>query len=44
MMKPVKVDYIGWEDDFHYAEEKARITEHIQEIAAANGFVYACVQ
>lgn len=44
MAESVRVEYIGWEDDFRYAEEKSRITEHIQEIAKDNGFVYACVQ
>lgn len=44
MVKPVKVQYIGWEDDFRYAEEKSRITEHIQKIAEDNGFSHALVQ
>ncbi|OJJ42593.1 hypothetical protein ASPZODRAFT_170077 [Penicilliopsis zonata CBS 506.65] len=44
MVEAVKVEYIGWEDDFRYAEEKQRITEHIQKIAADNGFTHACVQ
>ncbi|KAL3437124.1 hypothetical protein BDV09DRAFT_163841 [Aspergillus tetrazonus] len=44
MASSVTVEYIGWEDDFRYAEEKSRITEHIQRIAEDHGFSYACVQ
>ncbi|KAJ5710992.1 hypothetical protein N7488_005148 [Penicillium malachiteum] len=44
MSEPIKVEYIGWEDDFRYAEEKSRITEQIQKIAEEKGFAYACVQ
>ncbi len=44
MTESVKVEYIGWEDDFRYAEEKSRITEHIQKIAHDKNFTYACVQ
>lgn len=44
MTESVEVQYVGWEDDFRYAEEKSRITEHIQQIAHDKGFVYACVQ
>lgn len=44
MTKSAKVEYIGWEDDFRYAKEKSRITEHIQEIAHEKTFAYACVQ
>ncbi len=44
MAQSVKVEYIGWEDDFRYGEEKSRITEHIQEIARDKNFAYACVQ
>ncbi len=44
MKKSVKVEFIGWEDDFRYAEEKSRITEHIQQIAHHKNFAYACVQ
>lgn len=34
------VEYTGWEDNCRYAEEKSRITEHIQRIAKDNGFTY----
>jgi hypothetical protein len=44
MTEPVMVEYIGWEDDFRYAEEKSRITEHIRQIAQENGFANAQVQ
>ncbi|KAL7919271.1 hypothetical protein ACQKWADRAFT_301907 [Trichoderma austrokoningii] len=44
MAELVQVEYIGWEDDFRYAEEKARITQHIKEIAHERNFTYACVQ
>lgn len=44
MAQLVKVEYIGWEVDFRYVEERSRITEHIQKIAQDNGFTYACVQ
>ncbi|GMF68009.1 unnamed protein product [Aspergillus oryzae] len=35
------VEYTGWQDNLRYAEEKSRITEHIQRIAKDNGFIYA---
>ncbi|EGX92299.1 hypothetical protein CCM_03671 [Cordyceps militaris CM01] len=44
MAQPVTVEYIGWEDDFRYAAEKARITDHIQKMAEARGYSHACVQ
>jgi hypothetical protein len=44
MAESVEVEYIGWQDDFRYAEEKSRITEHIQKMAKNKGFGYACVQ
>lgn len=44
MTKSVRVEYIGWGDDFRYAEEKARITEHILQIAHDKDFAFACVQ
>lgn len=44
MAELVQVEYIGWEDDFRYAEEKSRITQHIKEIAHDKNFTYACVQ
>ncbi|KAH8695784.1 hypothetical protein GQ44DRAFT_634625, partial [Phaeosphaeriaceae sp. PMI808] len=42
--KPINIEYIGWEDDFRYANEKARITEHIREIAETHRFAYTCIQ
>ncbi|UKZ73824.1 hypothetical protein TrVFT333_001477 [Trichoderma virens FT-333] len=44
MAEAVQVEYIGWEDDFRYAEEKSRITQHIQNIAHDKNFAHACVQ
>lgn len=44
MTKLVSIEYVGWEDDFRYAEEKSRITEHIRQIAVDKNFTYACVQ
>ncbi|KAM3507751.1 hypothetical protein MY11210_007031 [Beauveria gryllotalpidicola] len=44
MASPVIVEYIGWEDDFRYAKEKSRITEHIQQMAESRGYSHACVQ
>lgn len=44
MTQVIKIEYIGWEDDFRSAEEKSRITEHNHKIAKENDFVYACVQ
>lgn len=40
----VEVQYIGWDHDIRYAEEKARVTQHIQDIAQAKSFTYALVQ
>lgn len=41
MVESAMVEYTGWQDNLRYAEEKSRITEHIQRIAKDNGFIYA---
>ncbi|KAF2676240.1 hypothetical protein K458DRAFT_352028 [Lentithecium fluviatile CBS 122367] len=44
MAEKIKIEFIGWEDDFRYAEEKRRISQHIAELAKEKGFVSATVQ
>ncbi|KAF2124974.1 hypothetical protein P153DRAFT_370298 [Dothidotthia symphoricarpi CBS 119687] len=44
MAENIKIEFIGWEDDFRYAEEKRRVTKHIEEIAKSKGFSFAQVQ
>jgi hypothetical protein len=44
MARTTRIEYIGWEDDFRYVEEKRRLTEHIDNLAKEKGFAYACVQ
>lgn len=39
-----QIQYVGWDHDFRYAEERNRVTEHIQNIAREKGFSYALVQ
>jgi len=43
MSEQIKVIFIGWEDDYRYAEEKSRIEEHIIELARTKGFASALV-
>jgi hypothetical protein len=44
MSGQIKIEFIGWQDDFRYTEEKKRVTEHVEQIAKAKGFTFAQVQ
>ena len=38
------VEFIDWEDDFRYAEERRRVTDMIRSIAAERRFTHGVVQ
>ena len=38
------VEFVDWDDDFRYAEERRRVTEVVRNIAAERGFEHAVVQ
>uniref|UniRef100_A0A8H7K390 Uncharacterized protein n=1 Tax=Bionectria ochroleuca TaxID=29856 RepID=A0A8H7K390_BIOOC len=40
----VSVKFVDWEDDFRYNEERERVTNMIQRIAAEKGYTHGVVQ
>ena len=38
------VEFTDWGDDFRYAEERRRVTEVVQRIAAERGYTHGVVQ